>query len=254
MLTDLDFADDISLLSEEIQQAQELLQRVESSVGKIGLKMNTTKTKFMSFNHSQKISIQTNNGTKLDEVRDFKYLGAWMASTEKDVKTRKAAAWRACNSLNKIWRSTLPRKFKFRIFAATVESVLTYGCEAWTMSSRLCKELDGSYTRMLRAVYNINWKQHITNKELYGDLPKLSQKIRERRTRFAGHSYRSKNEPVAKLIHWTPKHGNRKPGRPPLTYVDVLKQDTGLDVTDMGTAMQDRRIWRAVVVRGHHSP
>ena len=101
---------------------------------------------------------------------------------------------------------------------------------------------------MLRAVYNINWKQHITNKELYGDLPKLSQKIRER-TRFAGHAYRSKNEPVAKLIHWTPKHGNRKPGRPPLTYVVVF----GLDVMDMGMTMQDRRIWRAVVVRGHQS-
>ena len=56
MLTDLDFADDIALLSEEIHQAQELLQRVESSVGKVGLKMNASKTKFMSFNNSQKIS------------------------------------------------------------------------------------------------------------------------------------------------------------------------------------------------------
>ena len=45
VVTDLDFADDIALLSNNIQQAQELLQRVETSVAKVGLKMNSSKTK-----------------------------------------------------------------------------------------------------------------------------------------------------------------------------------------------------------------
>ena len=51
-----------------------------------------------------------------------------MESSEKDVKVPKAAVWRACSKLNKIWKSTLPRGFKQRLFAATVESVLLYGC------------------------------------------------------------------------------------------------------------------------------
>jgi hypothetical protein len=59
VLTDLDFADDIALISGEIQQAQELLQRVEQSVGKVGLKMNVGKTKFMSFNHENTSSRPT---------------------------------------------------------------------------------------------------------------------------------------------------------------------------------------------------
>ena len=50
VVTDLDFADDIALLSEGIHQAQELFQRVETSVAKVGLKMNAGKTKFMSYN------------------------------------------------------------------------------------------------------------------------------------------------------------------------------------------------------------
>ena len=66
---------------------------------------------------------------------------------------------------------------------------------------------------MLRTVLNVHYKQHITNKELYGELPKLSDKIRQRRLRFAGHYSRSQQEPVSKLLHWTPKHGRRKPGR-----------------------------------------
>ena len=103
-----------------------------------------------------------------------------MKSSEKDVKVRKAAAWRAHSKLNKIWKSTLPRGLKQRLFAATVESVLLYGCEAWTVIPKLSKDLDGCYTRLLRTVFNVNWKQHVTNKELYGSLPKVSEKIRDR--------------------------------------------------------------------------
>ena len=51
-VTDFDFADDIALLSEELYHAQERLQRVETSVAKVGLKMNAGKTKFMSFNQN----------------------------------------------------------------------------------------------------------------------------------------------------------------------------------------------------------
>ena len=102
VIIDLDFDDDIALLSEEIQQALELLSRVETSVGNVGLQMNASKTKFMSFNHNGNINIQTNDGTKRGNATDFKYLGALMESSEKDVKVRKAAAWRACSELNKI--------------------------------------------------------------------------------------------------------------------------------------------------------
>ena len=55
----------------------------------------------------------------------------------------------------------------------------------------------------------------MTNDDPYGDLPKLSQKIRERKGRLAGHCFRNKNEPVSTLIHWIPKHERRKSGRHP---------------------------------------
>ena len=249
VMTDLDFADDIALLSEEINQAQELLQRVEQSVGKVGLRMNAAKTKVMSFNINEPANIHTQDGTLIKEVKDFKYLGSWMGSTEKDIKTRKAAAWRACNSLNTIWSSTLSRAFKLRVFSATVESVLTYGCEAWTVTPRIAGMLDGCYTRMLRKVLNVSWKQRITNKELYGDLPRLTHKIRRRRKRFAGHCLRSKDEPISKLVLWTPRHGTRRRGRPSITYIDTLCMDTGYEPSELRRAMQDRTSWRTAVTR-----
>ena len=196
--------------------------------------MNASKTKYMSFNHNGSINIQTNDGTKLENVSDFKYLGALMESSEKDVKVRKAAAWRACSKLNKIWKSTLPRGFKQRLFAATVESVLLYGCEAWTVTPKLSKDLDGCYTRLLRTVFNVNWKQHITNKELYGSLPKVSEKIRDRRLRFAGHCCRPnvRRNPYLGCFCGDQSMGRGKPADPLLPTQTYCSKTQGLALAE----------------------
>jgi len=64
---------------------------------------------------------------------------------------------------------------------ATVESILLYGAETWTMTKELNKELDGTYSGLLRQTLNINWRQHITNEELYADLPRISETIKKHR-------------------------------------------------------------------------
>ena len=50
VLTDLDYADDISLLSDHVEQAQELLTRVESECAKVGLRLNAKKTEVITYN------------------------------------------------------------------------------------------------------------------------------------------------------------------------------------------------------------
>ena len=47
--------------------------------------------------------------------------------------------------------------------------------------------VNGIYTRMLRMVKGVSWKDHMTNQELYGDLPKITDKITVRRMRLAVH-------------------------------------------------------------------
>ena len=60
-----------------IEQTQEILERVDTSVGKVWLKFNA---KYMSYNQGSKITIQTNEESQLDQVTDFKYLGCtWKA-------------------------------------------------------------------------------------------------------------------------------------------------------------------------------
>ena len=146
VLTDQDFADDIALLCEEIWQAQELLKRVETESLNIGLKASAKKPKCQVCNQPEPVQITTLDGTILEVVNDFKYLGSMTSSAEVDVKCRKAVAWRTCNKLSRLWKSKLNRSIKIRVFCMVVESVLLYCLEMWTLITGLEKQLDECYT------------------------------------------------------------------------------------------------------------
>jgi len=186
MATDLDFADDISLFSDTVEQACTLLNDVERECKNIGLGLNAKKTKVMPINiDPNAVNVNTLDGTKLNVVDDFKYLGSWVASTEHDIRTRRAQAWKVLHDMKKIWKSNLSPQLKRRVFVASIESVLLYGCEAWTLTKQMELNIDGVYTRMLRKVINVSWEDHMRNIDLYGQLPRVTDKIRTRRMRLA---------------------------------------------------------------------
>ena len=132
---------------------------------------------------------------------------------------------------------------KRSFFQAAVVSILQYGCTTWTLTKRLERKLDGNYTRMLRAVLNKSWRQHPTRHQLYGHLPPITKTIQVRRTRHAGHCWRSKDELISDVLLWTPTYGCAKAGRPARTYIQQLCEDTGCNLEDLPEAMNDREKW-----------
>ena len=70
-------------------------------------------------------------------------------------------------------------------------------------TKRLKKKLDDNYTRMLRAILNKSWWQHPTRHQLYSHLPPVTKTIQVRRTRHAGHCWRSKGELISDVLQWT---------------------------------------------------
>ena len=163
---------------------------------------------------------------------------------EKDIETRLTKAWTAINRLSIIWKSDLTDKMKRSFFQAAVTSILLYGCTTWTLTKRLEKKLDGNYTRMLRAILNKSWQQHPTRHQLYGHLPPITKTIQVRRTRHAGHCWRSRDELIRDVLLWIPTHGRAKAGRPARTYIQQLCEDTGCCPEDLPRAMNDREEWR----------
>ena len=110
------------------------------------------KTLVQAFNQDEPVLIKSREGIILKEVKYFKYLGAWMESSDMDISVRKALAWNACYKLCKIWSSKISKKIKTGLNA-----------------------------------YNVSWEDHMTNETLYNKLPAISLKIQRRRMRLAGH-------------------------------------------------------------------
>ena len=192
----------------------------------------------------------TRNEPVLEVVDDFKYLGAYIASTEHALKVRRALAWSSLHSMKRVWKSDLGDDLKRRLFVATVESVLLYGAETWTLTVRQEKSLDGVYTRMLRMALNVSWKDHIRNVDLYANLPRVSAKVRERRMGLAGHCIRHPELAANPLILWEPTQGTGRRGRKRVTYVENLRQDAGLSSTEeLRTLMLERNEWKRVIQR-----
>ena len=139
-----------------------------------------------------------------------------------------------------IWKSDLTDKMKCSFFQAAVMSILLYGCTTWTLTKRLEKKLDGNYTRMLQAILNKSWRQHPTRHQLYGHLPPITKTIQARRTRQAGHCWRSRDELISDVLLWTPAYGQAKSGWSARTYIQQLCEDTGWNPEDLPEAMNDR--------------
>ena len=132
---------------------------------------------------------------------------------------------------------------KHSFLQAAVVSIMLYGCTTWTLTKRLEKKLDGNYTRMLRAILNKSWQQHPTRHQLYSQLPPVTKTIQVRRTRHAGHCWRSRDELISDVLQWTPTYGRAKAGRPAWTYIQHLCEDTGCSPEDLPEAMNDREKW-----------
>ena len=174
----------------------------------------------------------------------FTYLGIRVSSTEKDIDMRLTKAWTVIDKLLIIWKSDLTDKMKRSFFQASVVSILLYGCTTWTLTKWLEKKLDGTCTRMLRAILNKSWKQHPTKHQLYGHLPPITKTIQVWRTRHAGHCYRSRDELISDVLLWTPIYGRAKAGQPVRTYIQQLCEDTGCSPEDLPEAMNDREKWQ----------
>ena len=205
----------------------------------------------MCYNQTGEIS--TLDGTSLKLVDTFTFLGSSVSSTEKDIDTRLMKAWTAIERLSIIWKSDLTDKMKCSFFQAVFVSILLYGCTTWMLTKRQEKKLDGNYTRMLRAILNKSWRQHSSRHQLYGHLPPTTKTIQVRRTKHAGHCWRSRDELISDVLLRTPTYGRVKAGRPARTYIQQLWEDTGCSPEDLPEVMNDRVKWRerARDIRGY---
>ncbi|XP_061195334.1 uncharacterized protein LOC133203576 [Saccostrea echinata] len=81
-LEDLDYADDIALISSKHSDIQEKIRRLHDVAKYTGLKINVDKTKSMRINGKKNDAIRIND-KEVEDVETFVYLGATMDKTRR---------------------------------------------------------------------------------------------------------------------------------------------------------------------------
>ncbi|KAL8622673.1 hypothetical protein ACOMHN_009307 [Nucella lapillus] len=194
-LEDLDFADDITLLSHRQQHAQEKLERVAVEAEKIGLRINIGKTEILRFNNQQQDPVRLQQ-EEIKEVEKFTYLGSVVSKdggADDDIKSRISKARHAFKTLQPIWQSSaLSLHNKIRILNTNVKSVLLYGSETWRTTKTNRKKLQTFINRCLSNILNIRWPEVISNEDLWTRTKQtpIGEDISKRKWGWIGHTMR----------------------------------------------------------------
>ena len=169
VLEDLDYADDVNLISDRFADLPEKTDRPVVTAGVVGLKIKPRKTKTLRMNHRCTDCIRI-EGEEVDDVESFVYLGSVLDEldgTEADIKRRLALARFAFIRLPTIWRLRFSQKTKLRILNSNVLSVLLYGAEMWRVTATDLNKLVVFNRTCLRRVLRRFWPNHLSNEELH---------------------------------------------------------------------------------------
>ncbi|VDO82311.1 unnamed protein product [Schistosoma margrebowiei] len=168
-LDDLDFADDLAILSQSQQQKQEKTTSVTAASAAIGLNIHKGKSKVLRYNTACTNTI-TIDGEVLEDVKTFTYLGIINehGGSDADVKARIGKARTAYLQLRNVWNSKqLSTNNTVRIFNTNVKTVLLYGAETWRTTKAIIQKIQVLINSCLRKILRIRWPDTTSNNALW---------------------------------------------------------------------------------------
>ena len=107
-LTDLNFVDDLALLTNKCEQMQLMTDSLKNLSKKVGLRTSVDKTKIQKIRNLEKDADIYLEGAPLEIVKNFTYLGSIQSNVgdiEKDVKIRIGKVCSVLRRLQTVWGS-----------------------------------------------------------------------------------------------------------------------------------------------------
>ena len=139
--TNIRFADDTIVVAETEEELQKMIESINTACEEYGMALNAKKTKTMlisKFDEDKTCKVQV-NGTELEQVKKYKYLGTMVTSDGRslvEVKRRIAMAKDAFWKYGELLRNNVSMKLK-KVLSCYINSVLMYCCESWTITEEI---------------------------------------------------------------------------------------------------------------------
>jgi hypothetical protein len=254
-LEDLDFADDIAVLSCTEQHMREKTAALRQHAGHVGLEISTEKTKMLCIN--KELEAPINVGDKsLECIDSFTYLGSVISKNggaREDIRSRLAKARGVFSKLKTVWKSSsYSLRTKLHLYSSLVKTVLLYGSECWRVTEADFHKLEVFHNGCLRRIMRIFWPNVVSNEDLHAKArtEPISITIKRRRLKWLGHVLRMPANQIPRVaLFWTPQ-GKRNAGRPKMTWrrtVEKELMEMKLTWRQAGDAAKDRTVWRTSV-------
>ena len=96
------------------------------------------------------------DGQNIEIVKNFKYLGSMMISSESDFKTRRGQAWTAFEKMKPIW-AIKSIKLKAKILRSSCLYILMYGSQSWIITKQLGDMINSFAKTVYRIILGIKW-------------------------------------------------------------------------------------------------
>lgn len=254
LVNNLRFADDINLMSDTTDGLQRITDQVSKQGERLGLVINTSKTKVMAISKEQKDLQIMVNGNQLEQVKEFVYLGGQISQDGKcvaDIKRRIGLTWAVFSKLQNIWNChNLTLEIKLKVHESMVIPVLMYGSECWTIRKEDERRILVAEMCWLRRILGISKLRHIRNDDIRQRTRMqvtIVDRIKARRLRWFGHVSRMDSERIPYLALHTTVDGVRSRGRPNARWRDGILEDIKLRGLEFGKAIsltRDRDEWK----------
>ena len=208
LIANFRFADDIVVNVEMEGETGILEDRLDRTTTGYKMMIGPDKTKVMANNPNdfhREIKIK---GQMLEEVENFKYIGAIISNegSKPEILSGIALTTAALSRMKIIWRdknSSLVSKVK--LMRTLILSTFLYACESLTLTAEIERRIQALEMRCYRRLLNISYKDHVMNEEvrnriqnatgMHDDLLTMAKK---RKLRWYGHISRSSG--MAKAI------------------------------------------------------
>ncbi|KAK6764634.1 hypothetical protein RB195_024815 [Necator americanus] len=225
------FADDVMLAAESRDDLQKQVQSWKDQLQQYGFRLNTSKTEYMECGPRTEDGSIRVDGTELNKVKCFKYLGSKVTSTgdiDQEGRARVNAAWMKWKmATGVLCDKKVPVRLKSKIYRTVVRPVALYGCECWPTTKALERVLHAMEMRMLRWTIGVTLKEKVSNdtvRSIFGVVP-ITEKMKEARLRWFGHVLRREEDSMAQTALKLDVSGVRPLGRPKIRWLDRVKLD-----------------------------
>ena len=136
------------------------MARMQSASTEMGLRINVKKTAVMSLNTTEKPEVSI-YGERVQNVNTFKYLGVIFTEETTGVsefQARLNQGYAKLATLKPVFqRKDVPATLKVKLTQAIVFPVVTYGCEAWSLSKDERSKLNAFATKAYRRALGIRY-------------------------------------------------------------------------------------------------